>query len=91
MSEQLTTWRKELQNAFACTGESFPEDVEHTTLSDDRLDVQFESGYGGIEGLPFAIYTVNYVYFPACYDGSEWVAWIPRHPTGKPICHVGGG
>lgn len=65
------------------------------TLSNQELDVEFDDGYGDIEGLPFAAWTTNYVYFPLCYDGSEWVGYAHRNPTESatqyPIAHQGGG
>jgi hypothetical protein len=31
------------------------------------------------------------VYFPACYDGAEWVGSVSRNPDGKATRHQGGG
>lgn len=55
------------------------------------LDAPFDTGYGGPEGCHFTVWTGTRVYFPACYDGSEWVASVPRFPNGEAVAHVGGG
>lgn len=61
------------------------------TLTDIRLDEQFDDGYGGIEGRPFTLWTQQRIYFPVCYDGAEWVGSVARHPDLKPTDHQGGG
>ena len=55
------------------------------------LDLRFNDGYGINDGMPFTAWTADRMYFPACYDGSEWVASVPRHPNGEATRHVGGG
>lgn len=84
-----TTWREELEYVFKRNGETldhtykmYPEDLD--------LDKRFDAGFGGSEGQPFTIWTNNYVYFPAVYDGSEWVESVPRHPCKFAKEHVGG-
>jgi hypothetical protein len=84
-----TTWRKEMDDMFKDESDSWDK-VVLCTLSDDELDREFDDGYGGEEGLPFTIWTEEYVYFPVCYDGSEWVGRVPRNPNGKATEHVGG-
>ncbi len=85
-----TTWRIQINAEMKENGETW-EDVESCTLSDDELDKEFNSGYGMNEGEPFTLWTVGYVYFPVNYDGSEWVASVPRHPDGLATQHIGGG
>lgn len=58
---------------------------------EDGLDRPFDTGYGGENGDPFTLWTHEWVYFPACYDGAEWVASVPRNPCDKQTMHVGGG
>ena len=84
----ITTWRKELEDAFKITGDSFI--GLSITLSPGELDAEFDDDYGGTEGKPFTAWSKQYVYFPACYDGSEWVSWVSRNPDGRPTSHVGG-
>lgn len=55
------------------------------------LDYEFDDGYGGTEGPSFTAWSENYVYFPACYDGSEWIATVPRNPINIATEHIGGG
>ena len=55
------------------------------------MRVEFNDGYGGAEGMPFTIWTKKNVFFPAVYDGAEWVACVSRNPDGVPTEHIGGG
>ena len=85
-----TTWRKLLVSKMLWKKESF-DDIESSTLTEAELDTEFDNGYGGPEGVPFTVWTKNYVYFPAVYDGAEWVSCVPRNPNGHATDHVGGG
>lgn len=84
-----TTWRKEFEDVFKSTGDSF--ETTKFTLSPEELDVEFDAGYGGTEGKPFTAWSKKYVYFPACYDGAEWVAYVSRVPNGEATDHIGSG
>lgn len=84
-----TTWRCLLVQEMDKRGESFG-DLVAITLTDAQLDAEFDDGFGCSEGEPFTAWTTNRVYFPAVYDGSEWVASVARNPDGVPTCHVGG-
>jgi len=86
----MTTWRAKLHQSLGYAGETWA-DVEYSTLTDTQLDTSFDDGWGSEEGCPFTVWTKTRVYFPACYDGSEWVASVARNPDGKPTGHVGGG
>ena len=85
-----TDWMTLLEAAFEANGETW-DDVEANTMSEDEMLRSFDPGYGGCEGLPFTVWTSKSVYFPASYDGLEWVARVARHPDGKPTPHVGKG
>jgi hypothetical protein len=89
MNSDITTWRKELTEACEDNGETLADLV--ITLTDDQLDVEFDSGYGLWEGAPFTAWSANFVYFPWGYDGAEGVACVPRNPNGEPTSHIGGG
>lgn len=54
--------------------------------------MSFDDGFGGVEGPAVVVHTPEWVYFSVCYDGSEWVGKVPRHPNPewKPH-HYGGG
>lgn len=86
----MTTWRDEIEAELAKHGETWA-DVDRCTLDGSGLDAKFDDGYGGTNGAPFTVWTASRVYFPACYDGSEWVASVPRHPCGEATEHIGGG
>jgi hypothetical protein len=84
-----TTWREQLIDAMKDRGEEWA-DLESITLSEEELDRAFYNGFGGTEGAPFTAWTAKTVYFPLCYDGSEWAGSVSRHPDGKPSEHQGG-
>jgi hypothetical protein len=86
----LTTWRKELTRSLIDNEENWLNVVE-TTLSDIDLDAEFDPGYGGENGCAFTLWTVDFVYFPVCYDGLEWVGSAPRYPCSNATKHQGGG
>jgi len=86
----ITNWKKLLDEALSDNGESWG-DVESNTLTDDEMELEFDSGYGRTRGKPFTVWTKNYVYFPWSYDRSEGVTSVSRNPDGKPTYHVGGG
>lgn len=81
----ITTWRTLIAEALD------GDELTHCTLSEQQLDVRFDSGYGGHEGLEFTAWSERYVYFPVAYDGAEWVGRAPRHPeSNEPTAHQGG-
>ncbi len=84
-----TTWREQIALRMRECGESF-DDIESSTLTDEQLDCEFDNGYGGSQGHAFTVWTKHRVYFPAVYDGAEWVEWVPRNPNGVATPHVGG-
>ena len=85
----MATWR--IQITEAMEPEESWDDVVDMTLTEEQLDREFDDGYGGTEGDPFLLWTKNNVYFPACYDGAEWAAAVPRNPRKEGIDHVGRG
>lgn len=54
------------------------------------FDREFDSGYGCTEGCSFTAWGGKYVYFPAEYDGCEWVECVPRNPCLVATTHIGG-
>lgn len=84
----MTTWRQLIADELEAHGETW-EDVVASTLDQHELDVEFDDGFGAEQGQPFTLWTHKRVYFPAVYDGSEWVASVSREPDGKPTPHVG--
>lgn len=86
----LKNWIELLTDAMEENGETL-EDVEYCTLDELDLRTSFDSGLGRAEGEPFTAWTKDNVYFPAKYDGAEWVASVPRNPCDKSTKHVGRG
>ena len=62
----------------------------HLVAAMDRLDREFDSGYGLHEGFSFWAWTESAIYFCGLYDGAEWIEEIPRKPSEGMPCHVGG-
>lgn len=85
-----TTWRAMIGFAMEEVGEGWGDVVEMAPKDSGWLQDEFDNGYGGEQGIPFTVWTANRVYFPACYDGAEWVESVSRNPDGKPTDHVGG-
>ncbi len=99
----MTTWRELITETMKENGDTW-EDVIDFKLSkggykwddndDDKkepsLDDDFYSGFGGEEGCSFQLWTKSNVYFPICYDGSEWCGSASRNPNGKALRHQGG-
>jgi hypothetical protein len=85
----MATWSKMLKEKFEACGDRF-EKME-TTLSGYELIKPFDDGFGGAEGGSFTAWGEQYVYFPICYDGAEWVGCAPRNPCDIKMEHQGGG
>ena len=79
ISEEMTKYDDSWDNVVSCT------------LTEEELCKSFDDDFGGQEGKPFTLWTETRVYFPAVYDGAEWVESVPRDPDGNPTEHVGGG
>ena len=86
----MTTWRKLISEAFDNNKESWDDVVSICPEKTHWLDYWFDDDYGSIEGESFTIWTKNNVYFPVCYDGSEWVGSVSRNPNNKATVHIGG-
>lgn len=82
------SWKEMLIDAFEQTGDDF--NNLKTTLSEEELEVKFDSGYGGSEGKAFTAWGDKFVYFPVVYDGSEWVGYAPRNICNIKTQHQGG-
>ena len=85
---EMNTWRKEFKEALEQTGDSFDDLV--STMSDEDWDREFDAGYGSVQGCDFTAWSKDWVYFPICYDGSEWVGFAPRNPCDRAMGHQGG-
>lgn len=86
----MTTWRREIKIAMKQVEDRW-ENIVASTISDEMLDMEFDDGYGRVEGIPFTLWTHKRVYFPVQYDGAECAGSVARHPNGQPTEHIGGG
>ena len=87
----MACWRDMIEDEMKNHDDSLSAWVVKVIPADLDLDRQFDAGWGGAEGKPFTLWTADRVYFPACYDGSEWVESVPRHPSDEVTDHIGGG
>ncbi len=85
----METWRKMINDQLGNNKETW-KDVESSTLTEEEMDTEFDTGFGGAEDVPFTIWTKNHIYFPTVYDGAEGVSFVSRNPDGKPTSHIGG-
>ena len=85
-----TTWKEQIEREMGFYGESLL-DIVSSTISEDKMNKEFDNSYGLVEGIQFTVWTANRVYFPASYDGAEWCVSVSRNPDGKPTGHIGGG
>ena len=79
-------WRGMIDQACLILGET----VVSCTLSEQEIDREFDSGYGGSEGAPFTAWTEHWVLFPVVYDGAESIGYVPRDPCQIATQHWGG-
>lgn len=84
----MATWRQLIEEKLHITGDKI-EDLDFA-IEPGELDREFDDGFGSEQGAPFTAWSENYVYFPICYDGSEWVGVVYRNPNGKKMFHQGG-
>jgi len=94
----MITWREEINKAFTKAGDSSFNSKSNWCYTigkplklDNSVDRPFDPSYGGINGPSFTAWGKYFVYFPVCYDGSEWVGYVARHPNNIPTPHIGGG
>lgn len=87
--DDMTTWRKLLESERQDRGDI--SEIVYVAPNELVLDTEFDSGYGSEQGEAILVWSERYVYFPVCYDGSEWLSSAPRNPDPAPQEHVGGG
>jgi hypothetical protein len=84
----MASWRQLLTEAMSGYGETWDDVMSHT-MTEEELDQLFDTGFGEKNGIPFTLWTHARVYFPASYDGAEWVASVARHPDRVATEHIG--
>lgn len=84
---RITSWKKMFESGWP--------DETLTALvikgGDEAWSREFDSGYGSTQGAEFTAWSDEWVYFPICYDGREWIGRAPRNPGGEAMVHQGGG
>jgi hypothetical protein len=84
----MANWYNMLKDEMDSLNDDFGDKT--CTLTDDELKVEFDNSYGREEGAGFTAWGNKYVYFPLCYDGSEWIGFAPRSPCDISMKHQGG-
>lgn len=98
LQQGYTTWKREFDEVQAKDKEA----IEHIAFNNRLLTWQeaqdapelqawFYPDFGGVEGASFTAWSANWVYFPICYDGREWIGKAPRNPRNHSCEHQGGG
>ena len=86
----MTTWRKLIEYEMSQKKDSW-KNVEAIAPKNEKwLDFLFNDDHGHIQGESFTVWTKSRIYFPATYDGAEWVESISRNPDDKTTVHIGG-
>lgn len=85
----MSTWREMLAEAMGIANDVGP--VVAYAPDAAAFDVAFDNSYGTTNGPSVLAWTEKNVYFPAVYDGAEWIESAPRNPTTKGQYHCGGG
>lgn len=85
----MDAWRELIEGEMESRGECWKDVVAFCPPEID-WDKKFDAGFGTSEGEPFTLWTAERVYFPAVYDGSEWVESVPRNPCAIITEHIGG-
>lgn len=81
----ITTWNALLEEA------AIGDPIIAIAPNDQAVwNAPFDSGYGLEEGAAILAWSETRVYFPVCYDGSEWIGSAPRNPQPSGQRHVGG-
>ena len=92
MEEYNETWDDVVMSNIKKNVEEWHDDEDISEMPEASFDRNFDSGWGGTEGDLFLVWTKERVYFPVCYDGSEWVGSVPRNPVTDVVSkHHGGG
>jgi len=96
----LMNWRTELERALldmedelevlVIKAQGRPMAPTAVPIDHPVFDREFDGGFGGSEGCHFTAWGGKYVYFPAVYDGSEWIECVPRNPCLIATTHIGG-
>lgn len=86
------TWYDRIAHTMSHNGEAWSDVEDH--ISDAVLHHTYPSleyGWGG-DVVAFTVWTHDYVYFPAEYDGIQWCACVRRNPGVLPqVTHPIGG
>lgn len=93
-------WKTELEGCLDFNGDklellvvkerTIPMAAQAVHIDHPVFDREFDSGFGAVEGCKFTAWGGLYVYFPAAYDGSEWIDFVPRNPCLQATTHIGG-
>jgi len=73
------TWREMISAEMRSNKDSFCH-REYCTVTDEVLAQKFDAYSCRPSGVPFVLWTTDYVYFSHDYDGMESVQSVPRHP-----------
>lgn len=84
----MVSWFVMLKEAMERDGENFERRI--CTLDEEALKKEWNMAWCEPQGQAFTAWGERWVYFPLCYDGSEWVGHAPRNPCEIAMQHQGG-
>jgi hypothetical protein len=84
----MANWNEMLLECMESNKDSMDNIIHKVPDNEDTYTREFDDGYGILCGLPFTIWTNDYVYFPVRYDGAEWVSCVPRNPCDEATDHI---
>ena len=85
----MSTWKGMIEEEMEEHGDKWDDTVGVQLPDGDDVDngwhdVVFNSGFKAWhQGVPFALWTEDWVYFAKGYDGAESVGSVPRNPETK--------
>jgi len=94
IGERFKTFRREVHELPEDPTDDltyFPNSVMPWWEAEEILDYSYDDDYGAPDCHAITAWTPSRVLFICTYDGSTWVASVPRNPTDhSPILHGGG-
>ena len=77
-----TCWRELITERMRWNMDSWSNVID-CTIGDLELDRRFDATHGKEEGVPFTLWTWDWVYFSHEYDGADLCLCVRRNPEEK--------
>ncbi|OHD15006.1 MAG: hypothetical protein A2Y38_25670 [Spirochaetes bacterium GWB1_59_5] len=87
----MATWRTLLADHLFENSLGGIDTIIHYAPNEAAFDVEFDDGYGSVNGPEILAWSEDRVFFPVSYDGSESIGSAPRNPQSEGQPHIGVG